>query len=75
MATRPSSPPPEWATSDLLDPVTGAPNKEAPTAEFIISGLNRKEPLYRDNINYQLSEIGKWLLYLDERMTDNGIPQ
>lgn len=66
---------PEWATADVNDPVTGVPNKEAPTPEFILSGLNRQEPLYRDITNYQFNAIGIWIKYIVERMDNAGIPE
>ncbi len=74
MATRPTTDI-DWATDDVNDPVSGAPNKEEPNLEVKLSGLNSAEPFYRDNLNWQLNQMVVWLQYLDQRMTDNGIPQ
>jgi hypothetical protein len=72
---RPTIEIPHWATQDLEDPVTGVPNKEAPTPEFIQSGLNRNEPLLRDVTNYQLYAIGTWIQYIVDRMDNAGIQE
>lgn len=45
-----------WAESDLTDPITGRPNKNAPDTSFKSSGLNRGEPLPRPFVNYMFDQ-------------------
>lgn len=46
----------KWADQLVNDPITGLPNKVAPTAEFQNDGLKAGEPLRRDYLNYQFDQ-------------------
>lgn len=45
-----------WADNNVNDPITGAPNKVAPTSGIKNSGLDRNEPLARAYVNYQFDK-------------------
>lgn len=60
---------PEWALTDLNDPVTGEPNKAPISNEIRSSGLLRQQPLARAFINEQFDLIDQWTKYFDEAIT------
>lgn len=66
MATRPTDDF-VWATDSVTEPISGLPNKTAPTPELAASGLIDNENLGRQHYNYLLNNIALWLEHLDER--------
>lgn len=65
----------EWAKSYLIDGVSGIPNREAPTEESTISGLNRGEPLDRQLYNYHIWALSAWQRYFDKLTQVNNVIQ
>lgn len=65
----------EWAKIYLLDGVTGNPNRDAPTEEATISGLNRGEPLDRQLYNYHIWLLASWQRYFDKLTQINNVIQ
>lgn len=57
---------PKWATNALVDPVSGTANKLEPNFGLKADGLNYREPLARQHLNYQFDLINKWIEYFDE---------
>jgi len=66
MATRPTDDF-VWATDSITEPVSGLPNKTAPTPELAASGLIGNENLGRQHYNYLLNNLAGWVAHLDER--------
>lgn len=64
MATKPTEKP-TWANNDVTDPITNAPNKKKPSSELQDSGLLRKQPFFRNHLNWLFDNIAKWIDYLD----------
>lgn len=64
MATKPTEKP-TWANTDVNDPITNAPNKKKPSSELQDSGLLRKQPFFRNHLNWLFDNIAKWIDYLD----------
>ena len=59
---------PNWATNDENDPLTGAPNKVDPSAEFKLSGLKRNQPLPRSFLNFQFNLIRRWFDWVEDQI-------
>lgn len=74
MATAKPSVIAEWATQDEVDVVTGAANKVAPTAQFVLSGQKRRQPVIRPYLNYTLNNHGEWIKYISEQLAGLGTP-
>lgn len=69
-AVAPTASQPEWATTSLVDAVTGAPNKIQPTPELELSGLKRDEPISRQHLNHILYAMCEHIRYLQEQIDD-----
>ncbi len=55
----------EWASEDLIEPISGLDNKTEPTTELKLSGLLDNENLTRQHYNYLLDLISDWVNYFD----------
>jgi hypothetical protein len=64
---RPTDDPPQWATADVVDPVTGVNNVIAPPDEKVLNGWNRFEHPARQWLNWFQRLAGQWLEYLADR--------
>lgn len=60
----------KWADSSVNDPVTGAPNKVQPTAEFQNDGLKRGETPPRAYLNYQFDQYHNMFADLQQQIDD-----
>jgi len=69
---RPTDAPPEWATADLTDGVSGTANVIEPPEEKKLAGWNRAEHPARQWLNWFQRRAGEWLVYLADR--DSYIP-
>jgi len=58
---------PRWATTDVIDPVTGINNAGEPTDEKKLNGYFPQEPVARQWINWLFRTINQWIEYFDER--------
>lgn len=58
----------KWADNDVNDPVTNAPNKVAPTAEFQNDGLKRGEPVPRPYMNYMFDKYHEMFTDLQNQL-------
>lgn len=58
----------KWASQDVNDPLSGAPNKVAPTAEFQNDGLKRNEAPPRAYLNYQFDKYHEFFADLQAQI-------
>jgi hypothetical protein len=57
-----------WASSNIADPVTGTPNKIAPSEGLRSEGILREEPHSRQHINYQYNAIHNSLVEVQNQI-------
>lgn len=56
----------DWATSSVLDPVTGVPNKDMPNPTQIASGyLYLQKPVYNE-FNWWQNNVGEWVRHFQD---------
>lgn len=67
--SRPTNDPPEWATADVIDGVTGVNNVIEPPDEKKAAGWNLFEHPARQWLNWFQRAAGQWLVYLADRDT------
>lgn len=59
---------PVWATTDVVDPITGLPNKISPPQTHIDVGWSFKEPPARNYFNWHMNLGGEWIEHIDYRI-------
>lgn len=64
---------PDWATSDVVDGTSGQNNAVEPPASWLANGWSYKEKPPRNYDNWWKRYAGRWIRYLEERVTGGRV--